>query len=118
MAVTLTGVPFTITVYDSNGAPLTGLQLEEPMTLTIQEEANASVGCTFFNQSTYRWSTEGLRRVAATNVSSETLQPLICETDHLSIFGGVLNIPEAPKKKLTELIIHTYTCKICVYMKM
>ena len=42
------------------------------MTLTIQEEANASVGCTFFNQSTFRWSTEGLRRVAATNVSSDT----------------------------------------------
>ncbi len=23
------------------------------------------------------------------------LQPLVCETDHLSIFGGVLNVPEA-----------------------
>lgn len=22
------------------------------------------------------------------------LQPLVCETDHLSIFGGVLNVPE------------------------
>lgn len=94
----LLGLPFTITVYDSNGAPLTGLQLAEPMTMTISEEANSSVACAFFNTTTYRWSTEGVRRVAASNVSAGTLQPLNCETDHLSIFGGVLNVPEVDKQ--------------------
>lgn len=94
----LLGQPFSITVYDSNGQPLQGLQLSEPMTMTISEEANASVACAFFNTTTYRWSTEGVRRVAATNASSDTLQPLVCETDHLSIFGGVLNVPEVDRQ--------------------
>lgn len=94
----LLGQPFSITVYDSNGQPLEGLQLSEPMTLTISEEANSSVACAFFNTTTYRWSTKGVRRVASTNVSSDTLQPLVCETDHLSIFGGVLNVPEVDRQ--------------------
>eukprot|EP00435_Cladocopium_sp_Y103_P031196 s111_g7.t2 len=94
----LLGSPFSITVYDSNGQPLEGLELSEPMTLTISEEANSSVACAFFNTTTYRWSTKGVRRVASTNVSADTLQPLVCETDHLSIFGGVLNVPEVDRQ--------------------
>lgn len=46
-----------------------------------------------------RWSIPSATTLASPLLSTDShslrLQPLNCETDHLSIFGGVLNVPEA-----------------------
>jgi len=100
--------PFSITVYDSNGEPIRGIQLAQPMTLQLAEDANDSIVCAFFNQTSFRWSTSGLRRVRpnmgnASTAPSGAPVPLICETDHLSIFSGVIAIPAEDMAGYEEL---------------
>ncbi|CAE7226248.1 unnamed protein product, partial [Symbiodinium microadriaticum] len=100
--------PFSITVYDSNGEPIRGIQLAQPMTLQLAEDANDSIACAFFNQTSFRWSTSGLRRVRpnmgnASTTPSGAPVPLICETDHLSIFSGVIAIPAEDMEGYVEV---------------
>ncbi|CAE7945819.1 unnamed protein product, partial [Symbiodinium necroappetens] len=100
--------PFSITVYDSNGEPIRGIQLAQPMTLQLAEDANDSIACAFFNQTSFRWSTSGLRRVRpnmgnASTTPSGAPVPLICETDHLSIFSGVIAMPAEDMEGYVEV---------------
>jgi len=98
--LTLAAPPIQITIYDADGNPLEGIQLDQPITIQLASDANESVGCAYFNEVEKKWSVQGVRRVfppadpnASTSGEKQKL-PLTCETDHLSIFGGVNGLPK------------------------
>jgi len=81
----LASAPLSISLYRADGTPLKNVQLDKPITLTLKGSAPDNVSCAFFNTSINEWSTEGVRRVYPDPSSTA----LVCETMHLSIFGGI-----------------------------
>lgn len=90
---TLVAPPLSITIYDANGQPLSGIKLAKPITLTLQDNASLEIACSFFDTAALKWSLEGLRRVVLPEDLAGDKIPLRCETDHLSVFGAVKGFP-------------------------
>lgn len=83
------GQAFSVNFWTSHGTRLNVKSLAEPMTLAIpMEEPNAT--CAFWDKDIAQWSTEGVETLP--RVPSSDM--MLCKTSHLSIFGGIIRVPE------------------------
>lgn len=80
----LASKPISVTLYGADGKPMKGVQLSEPINLTIQEKRQQGAECVFWNATASAWSLTGLTRITQPDTDA-----LICQTTHLSIFAAI-----------------------------
>lgn len=72
-----------------------------------QEEANSSVACAFFNTTTYRWSTKGVRPSPAPQIHWMLFSP-VCVHAAFQIFN-LLSLPSPPHRRVASTNVSSDT---------
>eukprot|EP00929_Paragymnodinium_shiwhaense_P093774 TRINITY_DN5403_c0_g1_i4.p1 TRINITY_DN5403_c0_g1~~TRINITY_DN5403_c0_g1_i4.p1 ORF type:complete len:1527 (+),score=346.76 TRINITY_DN5403_c0_g1_i4:119-4699(+) len=85
----LASKPLSISLFDEDGTPLQGIQLEEPIVLTLMPSGADNLTCAYWDTENKEWSTKGVTRIFNASVPRGQAQPVVCETMHLSIFAAI-----------------------------
>eukprot|EP00929_Paragymnodinium_shiwhaense_P080238 TRINITY_DN4182_c0_g1_i2.p1 TRINITY_DN4182_c0_g1~~TRINITY_DN4182_c0_g1_i2.p1 ORF type:complete len:2314 (-),score=424.53 TRINITY_DN4182_c0_g1_i2:378-7319(-) len=90
----LASKPLSVSLFAEDGTALQGVQLQEPIVLTLLPSGAEDLSCAYWDTKEKKWSSRGVKRIFNGSIPAGQLQPVVCETTHLSIFAAVKGVLE------------------------